>query len=176
MLLLLLSANVPSSFSRLSHLLGGVQQDQHTGDPLFAQLDPGVQSDRADRPHHVYHPGSSHDFQGPGPAFSLHYFLRGAARSDKALDLIIVFFQVLEGFIFSVLLQNCLVLQPTWPSPTSGPAPSPCSSNLVTTARPPFPVGLSRPRQDARCLFHPNENNSVLFVLLHTMAANLLSC
>lgn len=86
--------------SRLSHLLGGVQQNQHTGDPLFAQLHAGVQSDRAHRPHHLHHPGGGHDLQGPGSAFRLHYFLRGAARSDKAPHLIGVFLQVLGGFIF----------------------------------------------------------------------------
>lgn len=79
----------------------------------------------------------------------------------KAPDPIRVFPQVHEGFISSALFQNCLVLQPTWLSPTLDPAPSPCSTNPVTMARPPFPVGLWKPRQEARRLLKPTGTVSV---------------
>ena len=69
--------------SRLSYLLGGVQQDQYPGDPLPAQLNSGVQSDGAHRAHHLHHPGGSHDRQGPGTALRLHHLLRCAARSEE---------------------------------------------------------------------------------------------
>lgn len=77
--------------SRLSYLLGGVQQDQYSGDPLFAQLNSGVQGDRAYCSHHLHHPGSSHDLQGPGPTLRVHYFLWCTTRSvfkliDKLFD------------------------------------------------------------------------------------------
>lgn len=66
---------------RLPHLLGGVQQDQYSGHPLFAQPDSGIQGDGAHSPHHLHHPGSSHDLQGTGAALILHYLLWCSARS-----------------------------------------------------------------------------------------------
>lgn len=42
--------------------------------------------------------------------------------------------------------QSSPVPRPTWPSPTSARAPSSCSSNPATTARPPSPAGRWRPR------------------------------
>lgn len=42
--------------------------------------------------------------------------------------------------------QSFLVLLPTWQFQTLAHVLSPCSSNLATMARPPFPVGRWRPR------------------------------
>lgn len=42
--------------------------------------------------------------------------------------------------------QSSPVPRPTWPSPTLARAPSSCSSNPATTARPPSPAGRWRPR------------------------------
>lgn len=68
------------AYCRVPHLLGGVQPHQHTSHTLPSQLNTGVSGHRPDRPHHLHHPGSCHDFQRPGPALLLHHIFWSPTR------------------------------------------------------------------------------------------------
>lgn len=66
---------------RISHFLGGIQQDEHSGHALLAEHDSGVPGHGPDRPHYLHHSGGRHDLQRSRSAVVVYHFVRCATRS-----------------------------------------------------------------------------------------------
>ncbi|KAL0196997.1 hypothetical protein M9458_005537, partial [Cirrhinus mrigala] len=64
---------------RVSHFLGGIQQNKHSRHALPAQHDTGVPGHRSDRAHYLHHSGGRYDLQRSRSAVVLHHFLWCAA-------------------------------------------------------------------------------------------------
>lgn len=66
---------------RVSHFMGGIQQDKHTSHTLPAKHDAGVPGHRFDCTYYLHHSGSWYDLQRSRSAVVLHHFLWCATRS-----------------------------------------------------------------------------------------------
>lgn len=66
---------------RVSHFLGGIQQDKHASHALPAEHNAGVPGHWFDCTHYLYHSGGRYDLQRSRSAVVLHHFLWCATRS-----------------------------------------------------------------------------------------------
>ncbi len=72
--------NFLSCACRVSHFLGGIQQNKHSRHALPAQYYTGVQGHRTDRAHYLHYSGGQYDLQRSRSPVVLHHFLWCAAR------------------------------------------------------------------------------------------------